>query len=142
MVSTDPKSEPEPRPGYVYVDWGPEFYTRHSGCFPNFSGPSLTANIGWLGLQHVLASGGSGYFPMRIVLPYVEARRLTVLHGAPEFIMPAYVVYPVEHNKEIFDSALAIMHRVAKLAAQANRPVRPSRTPATKMSPTKRRKKA
>ena len=33
MVSTDPKGKPEPQPGYVYVDWGPEFYTRYSACF-------------------------------------------------------------------------------------------------------------
>ena len=49
------RSAPEPQPGYVYVDWGPEFYARHSAIFPNFAGPSLTANIGWLGLQHVLS---------------------------------------------------------------------------------------
>ena len=62
LVSTDPKSAPEPQPGYVYVDWGPEFYARHSAFFPNFTGPSLTANIGWLGLQHLLDNGGSGFF--------------------------------------------------------------------------------
>src|ERR1700712_1155413 len=49
LVSTDPKSAPEPQAGYVYVDWGPEFYARHSACFPNYSGPALTANIGWVG---------------------------------------------------------------------------------------------
>ena len=48
MVSTDPKGKPEPQPGYVYVDWGPEFYARHSACFPNFGGPPLTAiSAGW-----------------------------------------------------------------------------------------------
>ena len=50
LVSTDPKGKPEPRSGYVYVDWGPEFYARHTACFPNFAGPSLSANIGWLGI--------------------------------------------------------------------------------------------
>ena len=69
LVSTDPRSEPGPQPGYVYVDWGPEFYARHSAFFPNFAGPSLTANIGWLGLQHVLENGGSGFFARRIVEP-------------------------------------------------------------------------
>jgi DNA-binding transcriptional LysR family regulator len=37
LVSTDPRSEPGPQPGYVYVDWGPEFYARHSAFFPNFA---------------------------------------------------------------------------------------------------------
>ena len=93
MVSTDPK-EPEPQPGYVYVDWRAEFYTRQSvACFPNFGGPPLTANIGWLGLQHVLENGGSGYFPKRIVPPHLKAKRLSLIEQAPEFSMSAYVVY-------------------------------------------------
>ena len=65
------------------MDWGPEFYTRHSACFPNFGGPPLTANIGWLGLQHILTNGGSGYFPMRIVLPYVDAKQLHIVKKRP-----------------------------------------------------------
>jgi DNA-binding transcriptional LysR family regulator len=113
LVSTDPKGKPEPQPGYVYVDWGPEFYARHSACFPNFAGPSLSANIGWLGLQHLLENGGSGYFPKRIVLPHLKARRLSLIGGAPEFSMPAYVVYPIEYNRDLFGSALEIMHRIA-----------------------------
>jgi hypothetical protein len=95
LVSTDPNGKPEPQPGHVYVDCGPEFYARHSACFPQFGGPPLTANIGWLGLQHVLENGGSGYFPKRIVLPYLKAKRLNMILGAPEFSMPAYVVYPL-----------------------------------------------
>ena len=89
MVSTDAKGKPEPQPGYVYVDWGPEFYARHSACFPNFGAP-LTANIGWLGLQHVLENGGSGHFPERIVRPYLKTKRLNLIGNAPEFSMPAY----------------------------------------------------
>src|SRR3546814_2416996 len=63
LVSTDPSGRPEPGPDYVYVDWGPEFYARHSASFPNFIGPALSANIGWLGPPPVLAPGGPGSFP-------------------------------------------------------------------------------
>lgn len=127
MVSTDPKAAPEPQPHYVYVDWGPEFYTRHSTCFPNFGGPALTANIGWLGLQHVLSNGGSGYFPMRIVRSHVEARRLHVVEAAPEFFMPAYAAYSVEHDTEILGNALVLMRHAAnsvipKIAARSAKP--------------------
>jgi DNA-binding transcriptional LysR family regulator len=113
LVSVDPKAKPEPQPGYVYVDWGPEFHTRHSACFPNFAGQSLSVNVGWLGLQHVLENGGSGYFPRRIVLPHLETRRLSVVSGAPEFSMTAYVVYPLEHDYDLFGSALEIMRKMA-----------------------------
>jgi DNA-binding transcriptional LysR family regulator len=124
MVSSDPKSAPEPQSGYVYIDWGPEFYTRHSACFPNFGGPALTANIGWLGLQHVLMNGGTGYFPLRIVLPFLATRRLHVVTGAPEFVMPAYVVYPPDSNREVIGSAVAIMHQIADVAARTKIPRR------------------
>jgi LysR family transcriptional regulator, flagellar master operon regulator len=113
LVSTDKNGKPEPQPGYVYVDWGPEFYARHNTCFPSFGGPPLTANIGWLGLQHVLENGGSGYFPKRIVLPHLKSKRLYLIGGAPEFSMPAYVVYPVERDRDLFGGAIEIMHQTA-----------------------------
>jgi DNA-binding transcriptional LysR family regulator len=133
LVSTDPDSEGEPQPGYVYVDWGPEFYNRHSAYFPNFAGPALTANIGWLGLQHVLENGGSGYFPRRIVQPFLKARRLHIVADAPEFSMPAYVAYPLDRAGNHFSSALEIMHRVANMkTATAARPRAPQRAARTR----------
>src|SRR5690606_41178053 len=63
LVSTRAEAAGPGEPGYVYVDWGPEFYARHQASFPEFIGSGLTVNVGWLGLQHVRAAGGSGYFP-------------------------------------------------------------------------------
>lgn len=113
LVSTDPAGQPEPGPGYVYIDWGPEFYARHSASFPDFIGPALTANIGWLGLQHILENGGSGYFPVRLVRPYLKDGRLTSLRGAPGFSLPAYVVYPAESDPDLFGTALVAMRDLA-----------------------------
>jgi DNA-binding transcriptional LysR family regulator len=135
LVSTSTHSAPEPQPGYVYIDWGPEFYARHMALFPDFAGPSLTANIGWLGLQHVLENGGSGYFPRRIVAPQLKAGRLHAVADAPEFSMPAYVVYPRDRDDAIIAEAVALMHRLARDAAnkkpapagQARAPKRPAR---------------
>lgn len=122
LVSTNPKGAPEPDEGYVYVNWGPEFYERHRAVFPNFTGPSLTANIGWLGLQHVLANGGSGFFARRIVEPLLRSRRLHVVAGAPGFSMPAYVVHPLDRQDDYLLSAIEIMRGIA--AAQ-RRPFAP-----------------
>ncbi|VIO67479.1 LysR family transcriptional regulator [Bradyrhizobium ivorense] len=113
LVSTDPKSPPEPQPGYVYVDWGPEFYARHSTLFPNFAGPALNVNIGWLGLQHVLANGGSGFFARRIVEPLLKAKRLYAVAGAPVFSMPAYVAHPLDRQEAHVANAISLMHRAA-----------------------------
>jgi DNA-binding transcriptional LysR family regulator len=119
LISTNPKAAPEPQDGYVYVDWGPEFYTRHSAAFPNFAGPSLSANIGWLGLTHVLENGGSGYFAHRIVEPLLKSRRLHLVAGAPEFSMPAYVVHPVDRQEGHVLRAVEIIRSIA--AEQARR---------------------
>lgn len=62
LVTTERDAGPEPADGYVFVDWGPEFYAQHGVFFPEFPGSALVVNIGWLGLQHILRHGGSGYF--------------------------------------------------------------------------------
>jgi len=113
LVSTDPAGAAEPGPGYVYTDWGPEFYARHSAAFPDFAGPALTANIGWVGLQHILAHGGSGYFPVRLAQPYLASGKLTRLRAAPEFSQPAYVVYGAAGQPDYLDEALRILRGVA-----------------------------
>ena len=35
--------------------------------------------IGWLGLQHVLENGGSGYFPIRLVRPHLQSGKLALI---------------------------------------------------------------
>jgi DNA-binding transcriptional LysR family regulator len=113
LVSTDPAGRSEPGLGYVYIDWGSEFYAKHSASFPDYIGPAVTASIGWLGLQHILENGGSGYFPMRLVRPYFKNGRLVGVPGAPEFSLPAYVVYPAEGDPELLEKALNGIRRVA-----------------------------
>ena len=115
LVSTDPRGAGRPGPGYIYIDWGPEFYVRHSASFPDFIGPALTANISWLGLHHILENGGSGYFPLRLARPYFEDGRLTRLEGVPEFSLPAYVAYPSEDRSDFIDVALAVIRHVTML---------------------------
>jgi hypothetical protein len=68
----------------VYVDWGPEFFVQHSLAFPNFTGAATSVNIGWLGLQHLLAHGGAGYFPVRPTREHETSGRLHRVAAAPE----------------------------------------------------------
>jgi DNA-binding transcriptional LysR family regulator len=112
FVSNSPTSEPKPGNDYVYIDWGPEFYAKHGVSFPDFISPGLTANIGWLGLQHILENGGSGYFPIRLVRSHLENGRLHLVRGAPEFRHPAYVVYPMDGESDLIEGAVAIMRRI------------------------------
>jgi DNA-binding transcriptional LysR family regulator len=109
LVSTDHNDSGQIGSNYIYVDWGPEFYAKHQSRFPEFTGPGLSANIGWLGLEHVLHSGGSGFFPQRLVSDHLESGRLHQIHDVPLFRLPAYLVHPVDCDKETFDVALAVI---------------------------------
>jgi LysR family transcriptional regulator, flagellar master operon regulator len=117
MVSTRPKPPSEPKSDYVYVDWGPEFFAQHSLAFPNFTGAALTVNMGWLGLQRILASGGSGYFPLRLLREHELAGRLHLVADAPEFRLPAYLCYPTKTDSDALMLALDTIRRVAADAA-------------------------
>jgi LysR family transcriptional regulator, flagellar master operon regulator len=117
MVSTRAKPPLGPGNDYVYVDWGPEFFAQHSLAFPNFAGAALTVNIGWLGLQRILTSGGSGYFPLRMLREHEVAGRLHRVSNAPEFRLPAYLCFPAKVDSEPLALALDTMRRVAAEAA-------------------------
>jgi DNA-binding transcriptional LysR family regulator len=112
LVSTEGGLSNQPGAGYVYIDWGPEFRAQHNASFPEFAGPELSTNVGWLGLQHLLTVSGAGYFPRRLVAPHIASGRLHVLE-APEFRLPAYLVYPVERDASVFDPVLQVVRDAA-----------------------------
>jgi len=119
LVSTAPLRRSELGPGYVYIDWGPEYLARHSASFPEFFGSALTANIGWLGLQHVLENGGSGYFPLRLVRPHLQSGQLMIGSGRPEFSLSAYAVYPTDADESVIGPALVLMREAAEREREA-----------------------
>lgn len=102
---------------YIYVDWGPEFFTQHTLAFPHFSGAALTVNIGWLGLQRILTHGGSGYFPLRMLRRYELEGRVHRVASAPEFRLPAYLCYPARIESEPLQLALSSIREIARHCA-------------------------
>jgi DNA-binding transcriptional LysR family regulator len=113
MASTRKDSSPEPSSDYIYVDWGAEFFAHHSLVFPNFVGAPLTVNIGWLGLQRLLMSGGSGYFPVRMLRTHELTGKVHRVVGAPEFRLPAYLCFPAKLESGPLSLALDTIRRVA-----------------------------
>lgn len=110
-VSTDADSPDIPGPDYVYIDWGPEFASQHSASFPEFAGAGLSANVGWLGLQHILAYGGAGYFPRRLVKNEILLGRLHRRAEAPDFTLPAYVVHQINPDPDTVGFAVDLIVR-------------------------------
>lgn len=113
LVSREPSTGGLPDDRYVLVDWGPEFSAKRAMLFPDFSSPALVVGIAWLGLQTLLTQGGAGYFPLRLVRDYVDARELHLVPGGPRFTLQAYVVYPTQNNSALLGPALAAMREVA-----------------------------
>lgn len=125
MVSTDASGREIPGRGYVYVDWGPEFHAKHSMKFPDFGTPALVVDIAWLGLQHMLNYGGAGYFPERLIQPYLDSGVLFRIQEVPMFTLPAYMVYPTDADPEPLTTALnSIRKAVLETDDRAGRPRR------------------
>jgi DNA-binding transcriptional LysR family regulator len=92
---------------YVFVDWGDVFRTKHGEAFPEMQTPAVSVGLGALGLEYILENGGSGYFPIRVVQPYIDQARLFRVAGAPSVQRPAYMVYPTSaRDSEPLDIAL------------------------------------
>jgi len=113
MVSTQHDPPREPGSDYIYVDWGPEFFAQHSLAFPNFVGAPITVNVGWIALQYVLAHGGTGFFPARMLSEHEKRGRLHRVPGAPKFHLPTYLCYSTRADFEPLALALETIRRVA-----------------------------
>jgi DNA-binding transcriptional LysR family regulator len=117
MASTRADSSLDLASDYIYVDWGAEFFAQHSLAFPNFLGAALTVNIGWLGLQRLLAYGGTGYFPARMLRAHELTGRVHRVAGAPEFRLPAYLCFPAKVGPGPLSLALDTIRQVSAEAA-------------------------
>jgi DNA-binding transcriptional LysR family regulator len=100
---------------YVFVDWGEEFRRQHSEAFPDMDTPAVSVGLGPLGLEYIRQNGGSGYFPMRVVQPFIDSGELFLVGGAPTMRRPAYMVYPdVARNRETLDLALKGLREIVQ----------------------------
>ena len=99
---------------YVFVDWGNEFRASHGEAFPNMETPAVSVGLGSLGLEYILQNGGSGYFPLRVVQPYLQQQKLFLVKAAPRLQRPAYVVYTENpRDRKTLDIAMKGLREVA-----------------------------
>ncbi|MBC8267193.1 MAG: LysR family transcriptional regulator [Rhodospirillaceae bacterium] len=116
LVSSSPATKAAGEPGYIYVDWGPEFRTDHSNAFPDMELPVLVIGYGPLALRYILEHGGAGYFPQHIVQTHIQSHKLHRVRRAPTFSRPAYLVYSTDDcEQDWFKTALQGLHYVATL---------------------------
>jgi len=118
LVSSEAEPSRTLGPGYIYIDWGPEFQVDHSLNFPDLVTPGLYMEIGSLGLKYLLENRASAYLPRRLVRRPLAEGRLALVPDAPAFHYPAYVVYPASGNAEVLDLVLKNLRGFAKRTAE------------------------
>jgi DNA-binding transcriptional LysR family regulator len=115
LVTTDPGVPKAVDAGYVLVDWGPDFFLHHSMRHPDPADPGVVVGLGPLGLSYILEVGGSGYFRMRTVRPYLRSGRVSLVQGAPEFRYPAYAVHSTSGDPGLLGLAMEGLRHVASV---------------------------
>lgn len=103
-----------PGDDYIYVDWGPGFYAAHRENYPDLERPAQVVNIGWLGVQLILANGGSCFLPIRMARPLIDEGRLFQSSSGPELVHPAYMVFPREADSDVLRQAVHGLRELAR----------------------------
>ena len=124
LVTTDPTLGLPTPAEYIYVDWGPEFAEQHGQAFPNLSAGDVSANLGPLARDYLLLAGGAGYFRQKVVRAHLDSGHLFKIHGAPEFLYPAYVVYSEHADMNILKPAIAGLRQAAGAPRKRKRSVK------------------
>jgi DNA-binding transcriptional LysR family regulator len=102
---------------YVHVDWGSDFRSNYHAAFPDAQSPALSVNHGPLGLDYILAVGGSGYFRMEAVRPYLESGQLRLVIGKPRFSYSVYAVYSAKADERVMERVRTGLRSVAAISA-------------------------
>lgn len=116
MVSTRRDAASVPESDYIYVDWGAEFFGHHNLAFPNFTGARLAVNVGWLGLEKMLAGGGTGYFPARLIREWESRGTLHRVANTPEFRIQAYLCFSSRIESAALELALTMIRQTGAAA--------------------------
>lgn len=127
LVTTDKRLRaPTPR-DYVYVDWGPDFAHQHALAFPHLANGAVSANLGPVARDYLLAAGGAGYFRQNVVRAHLDSQRLFRMPGAPEFPYPAHAVYSQDADMKILAAAIAGLKQVGGAQGRQGRASRKKR---------------
>ncbi|MHB8454633.1 MAG: LysR family transcriptional regulator [Acidiferrobacterales bacterium] len=112
LVSTRPDDK-GPGEDYIYVEWGPGFYAQHAQNYSNLEGSAQIVSIGWLGIQLALTNGGSCFLPARMAGSFIDSGRLHRVAGSPEYVQPAYMVFPRTSDSPVLEHALQGLRELA-----------------------------
>ena len=115
LVRTPPSDRPIGPEDHVNIDWGEEFAASYHAAFPDVGPGVVSISYGPLALDYVLEQGGSGYFRMGAVQPYIEEGRLQLVPESPEFSYSSYLVYSTRVDESVIARVRHGLHIAADL---------------------------
>jgi LysR family transcriptional regulator, flagellar master operon regulator len=113
FVATHPQFSTVESPGFVSVEWGPDFARGFSASFPDAPNPPLSFDLGPLALNYILTAGGSAYCRIHTAERYLAEGRLRIVPGMPSFSYPIYVVRSADADDAVYGPALQGLRQVA-----------------------------
>jgi LysR family transcriptional regulator, flagellar master operon regulator len=126
LVRTTPTDHPLCPEDHVDVDWGEDFAASYHAAFPDVSAGVVSISYGPLALDYVLAHGGSGYFRMGAVRPFLEEGRLELVPESPEFSYSSYLVYSTRADESVIAQVRHGLHFAADLVRSPEKNARSS----------------
>lgn len=117
LVRTTPIDRPLEPDDHVHVDWGEDFATSYHAAFPDTGNAVVSISYGPLALDYVLTQGGSGYFRMSAVRPYIQEGRLALVPDSPEFSYSAYAVHSTKADEGVMARIRSGLRAAAAVSA-------------------------
>ena len=112
LVTIEANTDPLDTSTFISMDWGPEFAQNFNTSFPDAKAADLSTNLGPLAFQYLLKNGGSGYFRMGMVTPFLATGNLHLAVNAPQFSYPIQAVSRVASDHSLLAPALACLKDV------------------------------
>jgi DNA-binding transcriptional LysR family regulator len=106
MVTSSRKRTFQPE-SYIHIDWGPAFAASERAAFPDLGNPAVAISFGPLAIAFILNAGGSGYFRLSVIKPYLESGALFTVSEAPEFSYSIHAVYSLRGDAGLINHARA-----------------------------------
>ena len=85
LYATEPDRPLRADPGYIFVDLGPEFLTKHALAYSDAGTARVTFGSAIWALTYLLEREGSAYLPRRLAASHLKAARLYETRNAPAF---------------------------------------------------------
>jgi LysR family transcriptional regulator, flagellar master operon regulator len=121
LVRTTPSDRRLGPEDHVDVDWGEDFAASYHAAFPDTGPGVVSISYGPPALDYVLAQGGSGYFRMGAVRPYLEEGRLELVPESPEFSYSSHLVYSTRADQSVIAQVRHGLHVAADMLSSSAR---------------------